>query len=148
MDVDVEPDLMKPVFFYEQGEKFDEEQEWGWKSDSLVYGDGKTGSGGILVETSYQVERSSPRFPVKAVFSPRRWTAHRWSGGAAAGGGNAPKDDGRNVMRAQPSLKAVEAREPVKMERGRLSILEVLRQGPPLPSSEQKRGKGGKVLGV
>lgn len=133
--VNVEPDFLKPFVFYDEGKGFVEEWECEWESGKLEDGNRKVESSGekggvIFVETTYVVERSCPRFPSKALFSPRRRAADMYSGKMVTGSnGNTLKIGGSNVMKAHPSLPLMEARGPTMAGR-RLSFLEVLRQGP------------------
>jgi hypothetical protein len=77
---------------------------------------------GIKVEKEYRVTRSSPRFPMHAL-CPKR-------------------PEGRN-------FKSMRARDAVVQGR-RLSIMEILRQGPPPLAQErrERRGKAEEVLGL
>ncbi|KAE9983061.1 hypothetical protein EG328_010298 [Venturia inaequalis] len=131
MDMDRESDFIKPAVFYNEQGNLHGKEEWEWQTGKLENINGKAGGGGILVERSYVVERSSncPCFPSKALFSPRRASA-----------------SAKGIMKAHPPLPTrMETREPT-VEGRRLSFLEVLRQGPP-PAMEG-RVKGGKVLGA
>ncbi|KAE9982795.1 hypothetical protein BLS_005377 [Venturia inaequalis] len=152
MDMDRESDFIKPAVFYNEQGNLHGKEEWEWQTGKLENINGKAGGGGILVERSYVVERSSncPCFPSKALFSPRRWAADRQSGkmGSGHGANNALRASAsaKGIMKAHPPLPTrMETREPT-VEGRRLSFLEVLRQGPP-PAMEG-RGKGGKVLGA
>lgn len=88
----MEPDF-KPIYFDTGDAKMKDFGGDGFGDGVGKWEDSKAGKGGgILVRTSYVVERSSPRFPVK-VFSPIRWAADRhsarmgWGGGRLSGGG-------------------------------------------------------------
>lgn len=110
----MEPDF-KPIYVDTGDAKMKDFGEDGFGDGIEKWEDSKAGKGrGILVRTSYVVERSSPRFPVK-VFSPRRWAADRHSSrmGEGRGGGPAFIIGGRNVLKAQPMLNGMEARSPV-----------------------------------